>query len=721
MCKNGGTCTPNGMTFKCVCPSGWRGFTCKTADTTTAVVAESKPTSLAVQNCQKYSMCKNGGTCTPNGRTFKCLCPSGWRGFTCKTADTTTAVVAESKPTSLAVQNCQKYSMCKNGGSCTPNGKTFKCVCPSGWRGFTCKTPDTTTAVVVESKPTSLAVQNCQKYSMCKNGGTCTPNGRTFKCVCPSGWRGFTCKTADTTTAVVVESKPTSLAVQNCQKYSMCKNGGTCTPNGRTFKCLCPSGWRGFTCKTPDTTTAVVAESKPTSLAVQNCQKYSMCKNGGTCTPNGRTFKCVCPSGWRGFTCKTADTTTAVVVESKPTSLAVQNCQRYSMCKNGGTCTPNGRTFKCVCPSGWRGFTCKTPDTTTAVVVESKPTSLAVQNCQKYSMCKNGGTCTPNGKTFKCLCSSGWRGFTCKTPDTTTAVVVESKPTSLAVQNCQKYSMCKNGGTCTPNGRTFKCLCPSGWRGFTCKTADTTTAVVAESKPTSLAVQNCQRYSMCKNGATCTPNGKTFKCLCPSGWRGFTCKTPDATTAVVVESKSTSLAVQNCRRYSMCKNGGTCTPNEKTFKCLCPSGWRGFTCQAAAVTTTTASPVKNPSLKACQVNHLCRNGGTCQDAKNGFTCACAKDWQGARCTARRNLCSAERGPCQNGGTCSYSSQRGFLCGCTPAWQGETCQLVRDPCKTGLSCGSGFPCSRDPASLGGFSCDCDSRPDETGVEQSKVNG
>eukprot|EP00057_Strongylocentrotus_purpuratus_P025771 XP_011680245.1 PREDICTED: brevican core protein-like [Strongylocentrotus purpuratus] len=66
-------------------------------------------------------------------------------------------------------------------------------------------------------------------------------------------------------------------------------------------------------------------------------------------------------------------------------------------CVNGGTCTVNGSSFTCTCPSSFTGPTCDE---------EFSP-------CNS-SPCMNGGTCLDVDESpFNCICTPGYIGSTC--------------------------------------------------------------------------------------------------------------------------------------------------------------------------------------------------------------------------------------------------------------------------------------------------------------------
>lgn len=76
-----------------------------------------------------------------------------------------------------------------------------------------------------------------------------------------------------------------------------------------------------------------------------------------------------------------------------------QNCEQYinpcdeAPCINNGSCTPDGSTFRCVCTIGFEGETCDQPWVT----------------CRE-GFCQNGGHCGPLGGTEFCVCLPGFKG-----------------------------------------------------------------------------------------------------------------------------------------------------------------------------------------------------------------------------------------------------------------------------------------------------------------------
>ncbi|KAK3604083.1 hypothetical protein CHS0354_004688 [Potamilus streckersoni] len=115
---------------------------------------------------------------------------------------------------------------CVNGGNCSNNNGTYRCVCPTGWSGKNC----------------SDDVNECV-LKPCLNGGNCNNTNGSYFCNCTSGWNGANC----------------SDDVDECfKKTSGCQQ--TCLNTNGSYNCSCFLGFHqnGTNC-TPDETTYSVA------------------------------------------------------------------------------------------------------------------------------------------------------------------------------------------------------------------------------------------------------------------------------------------------------------------------------------------------------------------------------------------------------------------------------------------------------------------------------
>eukprot|EP00058_Branchiostoma_floridae_P005496 XP_002590984.1 hypothetical protein BRAFLDRAFT_69465 [Branchiostoma floridae] len=67
----------------------------------------------------------------------------------------------------------------------------------------------------------------------------------------------------------------------------------------------------------------------------------------------------------------------------------------------------------------------------------------------------------------------------------------------------------------------------------------------------------------------------------------------------------------------------------------------------------------------------CRNGATCQDGVNSFTCQCVPGFTGTLCEDMDDCAS---NPCWFGGTC-VDGIRDFICVCPKGFEGEKCEIA----------------------------------------------
>ena len=163
---------------------------------------------------------------------------------------------------------------------------------------------------------------------------------------------------------------------------------------------------------------------------------------------------------------------------------------------------------------------------------------------------------------------------------------------------------CQNGGTCisqltingkwqivdtdhvimsSPNITDYVCKCSVGYGGTNCDIQETRCGQV-----------------YCHNGGTCTAksNGDSF-CMCLDGWTGPSC-TDD---------------LNECDR-NPCQQG-TCHNTPGSFTCTCKKGFSGRYCETG--------------IDHCKINS-CRDGSTCVNDLDGFTCQCPYDRWGKLCS-----------------------------------------------------------------------------------------
>ncbi|XP_069119516.1 LOW QUALITY PROTEIN: protein crumbs homolog 1-like [Argopecten irradians] len=142
-----------------------------------------------------------------------------------------------------------------------------------------------------------------------------------------------------------------------------------------------------------------------------------------------------------------------------------------------------------------------------------------------------------------------------------------------------------------------------------------------------------------------------------------------------------------------CKNGGTCVDGFQSYSCQCPHLYNGTDCE------------NNLSIYGCAVSP-CLNGGSCQNVTasastnfHNYTCTCAPGFTDVNCEVNINEC--ELNSCQNGGQC-VDGDNSFSCVCTSSFEGNLCEHDINECSrfAGI-CGPGT-CFNF---IGGYDCQC----------------
>ncbi|XP_066594062.1 neurogenic locus protein delta-like [Prorops nasuta] len=389
--------------------------------------------------------------------------------------------------------------------TCSPTGKR---VCLSGWKGDYCNDP--------------RCLPGCdEQHGYCKQ-----PN----ECKCHNGWKGTFC--------------------DECVRYPGCLHGSCQKP----WECLCDEGWGGLFC----------------NQDLNYCTNHKPCMNGGTCFNTGQgSYTCSCAPGFTGSECKTA----LLDCHSKP-------------CLNGGTCSMEPGSSSSSSSSSYY----------TSPYNNSRSEGGAVGAKRHH----------PRGISYKCSCPSGWRGRHCE----------------VTSRSCRD-NPCLHGAICEEDSLAgYHCKCPAGYTGIDCEKE----------------VNECAS-SPCANGATCTDTVNGYKCSCKTGFGGSRCE----------------VNIDDCQGEP-CLNGATCVDQINQFRCQCVPGYVGRLCQDK-VDYCLAKP--------------CANGGNCISGTNDYKCTCRAGFTGKDCSVDVDECRSS--PCRNGATCR-NRVNGFVCDCPVGWVGESCEL-----------------------------------------------
>ncbi|XP_068694508.1 uncharacterized protein [Montipora foliosa] len=132
-----------------------------------------------------------------------------------------------------------------------------------------------------------------------------------------------------------------------------------------------------------------------------------------------------------------------------------------------------------------------------------------------------------------------------------------------------------------------------------------------------------------------------------------------------------------------CKNGATCVDLANGYSCDCKPGYTGNDCQT--------------NINECSPNP-CQNGATCVDLVGGHRCDCTQGYTGSSCETNINECSPN--PCQNGATC-VDLVGGHRCHCAQGYTGSSCETNINECSP-TPCQNGATCVD---LVGGHRCHC----------------
>ena len=333
-----------------------------------------------------------------------------------------------------------------------------------------------------------------------------------------------------------------------------CQNGGSCSDPSDEFQCNCPAGFTGPVCEEN----------------IDECLTNE-CLNG-ECRDGVNNYTCECLPGWTGRLCNED----------------LDECETQP-CQHGGTCTQTiiPGDYTCACLNEYKGKDCQ---------------ELKVKTCRE-APCENGGTCIEEdnrigAEKYRCDCLNGYEGINCQNQ----------------TDYCVKLKVeCQNGGTCVSDFSSFnfECLCQPGFTGEKCQEeidecapnpclhggncVDMVNGFRCECDGTGFSGQTCSENidecvaNPCEHGSRCNDTLGSFTCLCSGTAKGFCgqrchvadpCKNVSQRQIELFPCQGIPTAILHFQE-PRCLNEGVCMQdcdNEVPYKCSCPEGWEGRTC-----------------------------------------------------------------------------------------------------------------------------------------------
>ena len=106
------------------------------------------------------------------------------------------------------------------------------------------------------------------------------------------------------------------------------------------------------------------------------------------------------------------------------------------------------------------------------------------------------------------------------------------------------------------------------------------------------------------------------------------------------------------------------------YACRCSAGYANGLCEYEYASlyesdcTVMSGGACDIDVDECASEPCQREGSTCADALDSYTCTCAEGFSGDNCEDHLDECASE--PCANGGVC-YDFVDSYQCACASPW------------------------------------------------------
>jgi hypothetical protein len=316
--------------------------------------------------------------------------------------------------------------------------------------------------------------------------------------------------------------------------------------------------------------------------------------------------------------------------------------------------------------------------------------------------CLNDGICIDRGDTYTCTCQTGYGGDDCQlelctAPPLTPGYVTGACDGYVLSDDCiVSCEVCDDDGSATET-------CHSGVKYvgapvLNCNPGDAFTLSGCVADKCALGTHTCDINAICS-----PTNDGEGSCSCNEGFSG----------------DGHSCVSGHCDP-NPCVNGGTCEPQDDSYRCVCPTGFAGDHCELPTCTAPDSSDgyiihscVGQVSSQDCSMScGTCTEDNECETGVGYFgepvlTCVSGQKFQVSGCAVDK--CQNGANNCHINADCTPdNTPLGFTCMCKEGYSGngvscESENCIPNPCNGG-TCNDDGTCTSCPSGYGGTFCD-----------------